>query len=119
MKPTMEILNQIRQNSKSNSEEVFTRLYRYMLRPDLYYIAYQNLYANSGAATEGIDSDTADGFGADKIEKIIEALSDESYSPKPVRRTYIAKANGKQRPLGIPRISRRSVTRNRSHICKV
>ena len=102
MKPTMEILNQIRQNSKSNSEEVFTRLYRYMLRPDLYYIAYGNLYANSGAATEGIDSDTADGFGADKIEKIIEALSDESYSPKPVRRTYIAKANGKQRPLGIP-----------------
>jgi len=102
MKPTMEILEQIKQNSKSNENEVFTRLYRYMLRPDLYYIAYKNLYANSGAATKGVDNDTADGFGEDKINKIIKSLSDESYMPKPVRRTYIAKANGKQRPLGIP-----------------
>ena len=102
MKPTMEILEQIKQNSKSNENEVFTRLYRYMLRSDLYYIAYKNLYANSGAATKGVDNDTADGFGEDKINKIIESLSDESYLPKPARRTYIAKANGKQRPLGIP-----------------
>jgi len=102
MKPTMEILNQIKQNSKNHNDEVFTRLYRYMLRPDLYYIAYQNLYTNKGASTEGVDSDTADGFGKEKIQKIINALSDETYYPKPVRRTYIAKANGKMRPLGIP-----------------
>jgi group II intron reverse transcriptase/maturase len=63
---------------------------------------YNNLYANNGAATEGVDSDTADGFGEEKIQKIIKALSDETYNPKPVRRTYIAKGNGKQRPLGIP-----------------
>jgi len=102
MKPTMEILNQMNQNSKSNKEEVFTRLYRYMLRPDIYHVAYNNLYANNGASTEGVDSDTADGFGEEKIQKIIKALSDETYSPKPVRRTYIAKDDGKQRPLGIP-----------------
>jgi len=101
-KPTMEILEQIKQNSKNNSNEIFTRLYRYMLRPDMYYKAYNNLYANSGASTEGVDSDTADGFGAEKIQNIINALSDETYSPKPVRRTYIEKANGKLRPLGIP-----------------
>jgi len=103
-KPTMEILNQIKQNSKSNNQEIFTRLYRYMLRPDLYYIAYNNLYANSGASTEGVDNDTADGFGEEKIRKIIKALSNETYSPKPVRRTYIAKRNdsSKKRPLGIP-----------------
>ena len=82
MKPTMEILEQIKQNSKSNENEVFTRLYRYMLRPDLYYVAYSNLYANSGAATKGVDNDTADGFGEDKINKIIKALSDESYKPQ-------------------------------------
>ena len=101
-KPTMEILDKIKQNSKSNKEEIFTRLYRYMLRPDLYYIAYQNLYANSGASTKGVDNDTADGFGEEKINKIIQKLTNETYNPKPVRRTYIAKANGKQRPLGIP-----------------
>jgi retron-type reverse transcriptase len=101
-KPTMEILEQIRQNSQNNSKEVFTRLYRYMLRPDMYYKAYNNLYANNGASTEGVDSDTADGFGDEKIQSIIKALSDETYNPKPVHRTYIEKDNGKLRPLGIP-----------------
>ena len=40
-----------RKNSEQNKDEVFTRLYRYMLRKDLYYLAYQNLYANQGAAS--------------------------------------------------------------------
>jgi group II intron reverse transcriptase/maturase len=73
-----------------------------MLRPDLYYIAYQNLYANSGASTKGVNNDTADGFSEAKVSSIIEELTKESYSPLPVRRTYIQKANGKMRPLGIP-----------------
>lgn len=102
MQPTMEILEKIKQNSTKNKDEVFTRLYRYMLRPDLYYVAYKNLYANSGAATKGVNNDTADAFGEEKIKGIIQSLSDESYSPSPVRRTYRKKANGKMRPLGIP-----------------
>ena len=102
MQPTMEILERIKKNSKENKDEVFTRLYRYMLRPDLYYIAYKNLYANNGAATEGVNNDTADGFSEEKIIKIIDSLRNESYQPKPSRRTYRKKANGKMRPLGIP-----------------
>lgn len=102
MQPTMAILERIKKNSKENKDEVFTRLYRYMLRPDLYYIAYKNLYANKGAATEGVNNDTADGFSEEKIIKIIDSLRDESYRPKPSRRTYRKKANGKMRPLGIP-----------------
>ena len=102
MKPTMEILARISQNSSKNKEEVFTRLYRYLLRPDLYYEAYRNLYANSGAATKGVNEDTADGFSEAKINRIIKSLETETYQPKPARRTYIQKANGKMRPLGIP-----------------
>lgn len=104
MKPTTEILVNISKNSSKNKDEIFTRLYRYMLRPDLYFVAYKNLYANKGAATQGVDNDTADGFSKEKIERIIQSLSDESYQPKPVRRKYIQKkGNGKkQRPLGIP-----------------
>ena len=44
MQPTIEILDRIRKNSRDNKEEIFTRLYRYLLRPDLYYLAYKNLY---------------------------------------------------------------------------
>lgn len=104
MKPTTEILVNISKNSSKNKDEVFTRLYRYMLRPDLYFIAYKNLYANKGASTQGIDNDTADGFSKEKIDRIIQSLSDENYQPKPVRRKYIQKKGNskKKRPLGIP-----------------
>lgn len=104
MKPTTEILVNISKNSSKNKDEVFTRLYRYMLRPDLYFIAYKNLYANKGASSQGIDNDTADGFSKEKIDRIIQSLSDESYQPKPVRRKYIQKKGNskKKRPLGIP-----------------
>lgn len=103
MKPTVEILDRIRTNSGRNREEVFTKLYRYMLRPDMYYRAYQNLYANNGAATRGVDDDTADGFSKEKVNQIIGSLADGSYTPKPVRRAYIAKKHSsKKRPLGIP-----------------
>lgn len=102
MQPTMEILERTKKNSETNKEEVFTRLYRYLLRPDLYFIAYKKLYSNNGASTKGVNDDTADGFSEDKIAKIIASLADESYMPNPSRRTYLKKVNGKMRPLGIP-----------------
>lgn len=102
MKPTMEILTKLQENSKKNHDEVFTRLYRYLLRPDIYYVAYQHLYSNKGAGTKGVTDDTADGFSEIYIENIIDALKNEMYQPKPVRRTYIKKSNGKMRPLGLP-----------------
>lgn len=102
MKPTVAILENISRISAGNKEQTFTRLYRYLLRPDIYYLAYQNLYANNGASTKGVTDDTADGFSEKKVLRIIESLKDGSYQPSPVRRTYIPKRNGKMRPLGIP-----------------
>jgi len=107
MKPTKEILDRIMRNSRNDKEENFTRLYRYMLRPDLYYLAYNKLYRNKGASTKGVDDDTADGFGDEKINSIIKSLADETYVPKPVRREYIQKRRNstKKRPLGIPTVT--------------
>jgi len=104
MQPTTAILDRIMRNSRNNKEEIFTKLYRYMLRPDLYYLAYNKLYRNKGASTKGVDDDTADGFSEEKINKIIQSLSDETYTPKPVRREYISKKrnSAKKRPLGLP-----------------
>jgi len=102
MQPTTVILEKISRNSLQHPEEVFTRLYRYMLRPDLYYLAYQKLYANNGASTKGINQDTADGFGPEKLECILTKLQDGSYQPKPARRTQIPKANGRLRSISIP-----------------
>lgn len=64
-----------------------------------------NRNVKHGAATEGADRDTADGFSEAKVEKLIASLADESYCPKPSRRIYLKKPNGKHRPLGIPSFS--------------
>ena len=77
MKPTTEILARVSQNSLANKEEVFTKLYRYLLRPDIYFVAYKNLYANNGAATKGVNEDTADGFSEAKIDSIIKEKTKE------------------------------------------
>ena len=53
----------------------------------------------------GIDKMTKDEYGInleENIENLIERMKKFSYKPLPVRRTYIPKANGKLRPLGIP-----------------
>ena len=102
MTPTVKILENLSRNSRKNKGEVFTRLYRYMLRPDLYYLAYKHLYANNGASTKGVNDDTADGFSEETVQQIVQSLTDGTYLPSPARRTYIKKSNGKMRPLGIP-----------------
>ena len=51
--------------------------------------------------TAGTDGKTVDGIGMKRINALIARLKDFSYQPAPARRTYIPKANGKKRPLGI------------------
>ena len=84
MKPTSEILERIEKCSSEHKDGVFTRLYRYLLREDIYYAAYQKLYANKGATTQGIDNDTADGFSDFYVKELIQSLKDGTYKANPV-----------------------------------
>lgn len=102
MKPTFEILERIEKCSTEHKDGIFTKLYRYLLREDIYYAAYQKLYANRGATTKGVNNDTADGFSDRYVKELIQQLKDGTYRANPVRREYIPKKNGKTRPLGIP-----------------
>ena len=77
-------------------------IYRQLYNPDLYLRAYARLYSNKGAMSKGTTSETVDGMSLKKIEAIIDALRHERYRWTPVRRVYIPKKNGKQRPLGVP-----------------
>ena len=63
MKPTSEILERIARSSTEHKDGVFTRLYRYLLREDIYYAAYQKLYASSGAGTRPGTRGTGTCFG--------------------------------------------------------
>ncbi|MFG2961589.1 reverse transcriptase domain-containing protein [Streptomyces sp. NPDC048291] len=77
-------------------------LYRQMFNPQLYLLAYGRIYANHGAMTPGVTSETVDGMSQRKIDRIIEAMRHERYRFRPVRRVHIPKENGKTRPLGLP-----------------
>lgn len=54
--------------------------------------------------TPGSDEKTIDVMSMERIQKLISTIRDESYSPKPSRRTYIPKKNGNMRPLDIPSV---------------
>ena len=72
--------------------------------------AIQVVKRNRGA--DGIDKMTVgelDAHFAQHREEIKRQIREGEYKPKPVRRAYIPKANGKKRPLGIPTVVDRVV----------
>lgn len=78
-------------------------LFRLATNPEvLWKQAYANIYSNKGAITKGVDRNTLDGFSEERVNHLIGLLARREYCPKPARRTYIPKKNGKLRPLGIP-----------------
>jgi group II intron reverse transcriptase/maturase len=83
------------------------RVYRQLFNPDLWLRAYGKIYRNPGAMTKGAGDETVDGMSLGKIQALIETLRAERWNWSPVRRVLIPKANGKTRPLGIPRWSDR------------
>ena len=62
MNPTSEILERVNKSSSEHHDGVFTRLFRYLLREDIYFAAYQKLYSNSVAMTPVSENDNDDVF---------------------------------------------------------
>jgi len=103
MRSPENVLNSLREHS-AQENYVYQRLYRNLYNQDLFLQAYQNIYASQGNMTAGVDGKTIDAMSIERINRLIEELKTEKYQPKPSRRTYIPKKNGKLRPLGIPTI---------------
>ena len=62
----------------------------------------------------GIDGETIESYSENlesNLKSLVTRMKNQSYHPKPARRTYIAKANGKMRPLGIPAVEDKIVQR--------
>ena len=84
-------------------------LFRLLTCRDLWIAAYNRIATNRGSMTPGPDGATFDGISLEKIDVLASQVLEEVYEPAPVRRTYIPKASGKLRPLGIPNVSDRLV----------
>jgi len=104
MRSPQTVLENLQRHSQNKTYR-YERLYRNLYNPDFYLLAYQNVYANKGAMTPGIDGLTLDGYGTERVNSVIESLKNHSYQPNPARRRYIPKKNGKMRPLGIPTVT--------------
>ena len=92
----------LHEKNRTNPDWVNRGLYRLLYNPSLYVMAYERLKSKPGNMTPGADGQTLDGFSLEAIEATIALMRTEQYRPTPVRRTYIPKASGKWRPLGVP-----------------
>jgi RNA-directed DNA polymerase len=97
--------------AKNSPDYRFYALYDKVYRRDVLAFAYVRCLNNGGVpGVDGQSFDDIEKSGRDQwLDELAEELRTETYSPLPVRRVYIPKGDGKQRPLGIPCIKDRVV----------
>lgn len=95
----------------------FHALYDRIFRPDILRQAWEEVRRNGGSAgQDGVTIEDVEREGVEQfLGQIEQDLKAGTYRPKPVLRVYIPKADGRQRPLGIPTVCDRVV----QQACKV
>ena len=97
--------------AKRSATRRFHALYDKIYRMDILERAWEKVKANRGAA--GIDGETIEAIEQRGVGQFLldiqRDLKEGRYRPQPVRRVYISKEDGRQRPLGIPTVRDRVV----------
>jgi len=97
--------------AKKSRNRRFHALYDRIYRPDILWRAWEEVKANKGSP--GVDGQTIEDIEWQGVEDFLDKLAAELregvYRPNPVRRVYIPKPDGRQRPLGIPCVKDRVV----------
>lgn len=101
----------IHQRAKADKKMKFTALMHHIYKIDMLRLSYLEIKRN---AAPGVDQETWVTYGRDlenNLQDLSERLKCGAYKAKAVRRVYIPKADGKQRPLGVTALEDKIVQR--------
>jgi RNA-directed DNA polymerase len=104
-------LDRVRQAAKKDKQLRFTALLHHIYDRDTLRMAYFSLKKE---AAPGVDGETWRHYGEtleDHLQDLSHRLQRGAYRAKPVRRVYIPKADGRQRPLGVTALEDKLVQR--------
>jgi RNA-directed DNA polymerase len=105
-------LERIRQAACRDKELRFTSLWHHVYNTDQLRKAFFKLKRKASAGVDGV---TWEQYGEDlegNLQNLSERLQSGAYRAKPVRRVYIPKADGRQRPLGVTALEDKIVQRS-------
>lgn len=106
-----QLQNKLYLTAKKCNNRRFHALYDKVYRDDVLYEAWKRVKANKGSS--GVDGITIEDIEAKGVDQYLTEIQTElkrgNYRPLPVRRVMIPKADGSQRPLGIPSVKDRIV----------
>jgi len=101
-----ELQRSLYMSAKRSKGRSFHALRHLVCRGDVLAEAWRRVRSNRGAA--GVDGETLEAIEREGVESFLQELQRDlregGYRPRPVRRRYIPKPDGKQRPLGIPTV---------------
>ena len=107
-----EMQRKLSQWAAADPTKRFVDLYSLLCNDVWLRVAHHKVNSNRGRETAGIDWQSMSHFNGDldgNLERLRVMLKAKTFEPIPVRRVYIPKSHGKQRPIGIPGIRDRIV----------
>jgi RNA-directed DNA polymerase len=94
-------LDRLAELAKEDGKRQFFSI-AHLITPEALYAAFRGLRKDASAGVDGVTCEEYEKDAAGNIRQLYQRLRDGKYQAQPLRRIYIPKEDGKQRPISIP-----------------
>src|SRR3984885_12501468 len=94
-------INRLSELAKEDPKRQFFSI-AHLITPEKMYAAFLSLRKDASAGVDGVTYEEYENDAARNIRELHQRLKEGKYRAQPLRRVYIPKENGKQRPISIP-----------------